>query len=118
MSKEWSSYWPQWYEMMRNRMTVSGVKYGGVPLSDAYPLKVDALKSLQQRLDKYHETHNTELLIDAANFALIEATCPRYPDATFRSTDSDESPGLAKVSGGQEHGAASKSRVAQIRNMK
>lgn len=76
---------------MVNRMGVSHAKYGRV--RDAYPEKVNALDSLRLRLKTYAETGNTEFLIDAANFAMIEFLCPSHPDAHFRATDSQESPG-------------------------
>lgn len=76
---------------MKNRMEVSYHKYG--PLADAYPHKVDAIGSLSERLHKYAETGNTEWLIDVANFAMIEFMHPRHPQAHFKGTDDDASPG-------------------------
>ena len=78
-------------------MTVSYYKYGEV--SVAYPYRVNAMKSLQQRLDKYKETGNTEFLIDAANFAMIEFMHPALPGAHFTPTDSDASPGRTWANG-------------------
>lgn len=78
---------------MRDRMAVSLHKYG--PIKGAYPHKVNALESLRIRLDKYTETGNTEFLIDAANFAMIEFMLPAHPAAHFKATDSNESPGRA-----------------------
>lgn len=78
-------------EGMKNRMYVSFYKYGAV--RDAYPAKADALKSLELRLAKYRETKNTEFLLDAANFAMIEFMCPSIEGAFFQGTDSDQSPG-------------------------
>lgn len=83
---------------MADRMEVSFHKYGAV--ADAYPHKVDALASLQKRIEKYLETRNTEYLIDAANFAMIEFMAPRFRDAEFKPTDSDGSPGRTTVAGG------------------
>jgi len=82
---------------MLNRVGVSFFKYG--KLKDAYPEKVDAIGSLKLRLEKYAETGNTEHLIDAANYAMIEYMHPRRVDAHFKSTDSDGSPGRVKTSG-------------------
>ena len=82
---------------MLNRMSVSYHKYGAV--ADAYPHKVNALASLQQRLDKYAATHNLEFLMDAANFAMIEFMHPSDPNAHFEATDSDASPGRITISG-------------------
>lgn len=87
-----SEYSAAFLQGMLNRMAVSGFKYG--PVADAYPGKVDALASLAQRIEKYLETHNTEFLIDAANFAMIEFMRPQFEDAFFAATDSDQSPGL------------------------
>jgi hypothetical protein len=78
-------------EGMRKRMLMSYYKYGEVAF--AFPNRIDALYCLKERLDKYEETHNTEWLLDVANFAMCEFMFPRYKDAYFRATDSDESPG-------------------------
>ena len=84
---------------MKNRMVVSYYKYG--PVADAYPEKVDAIASLMQRLRLYArgdaakgiKPGNTEYLIDAANFAMIEFMHPRHADAHFEGTDDSGSPG-------------------------
>jgi hypothetical protein len=82
---------------MANRMTVSYFKYGAV--ADGYPTHVDAVSSLTQRLDEYRRTGNTEFLIDAANFAMIEFMHPAVPGAEFHGTDSDQSPGRTTANG-------------------
>jgi hypothetical protein len=87
-STEWSE---KFLQGMIDRMSVSYFKYGAV--ADAYPSKVNALRSLQQRIDKYLDTHNTEYLIDAANFCLIEFMYPSISGASYQATDSDGSPG-------------------------
>ncbi len=76
---------------MRNRMAVSFHKYG--PVKAVFPHKVSALNSLQTRLREYERTGNTEFLIDAANFAMIEFMHPSHKEAHFKGTDSNESPG-------------------------
>ncbi len=92
---------PMFLQGMGNRMTVSFFKYG--PLADAYPTKVSALTSLQTRIAKYLETGNTEFLIDAANFAMIEFMQPSLPGAYFVGTDSDASPGRVSTNGAVTH---------------
>lgn len=82
---------------MLDRMLISFFKYG--PVADAYPDKVNALESLKLRLQKYEETGNTEYLIDASNFAMIEFMRPRHPAAFYKPTDSDQSPGRVWNSG-------------------
>ena len=76
---------------MRKRMAVSFFKYG--PVADGFPSKVDAIATLKRCLEKYAATGNTEYLMDAGNYAMIEFMHPRHPQAHFRATDSDESPG-------------------------
>lgn len=48
---------------------------------------------MTDRLRKYAETGNTEFLVDAANFAMIEFMLPSHPNAFFEGTDDDQSPG-------------------------
>ena len=87
---------------MRSRMAVSFYKYG--PVSNAYPDKVNALDSLRLRLQKYLDTGNSEFLMDAANFAMIEFMYPSHSDAFFQGTDADQSPGrIERCSGEAVH---------------
>ena len=92
---------PEFLQGMANRMSVSYLKYG--PVAKAYPGAVSALDSLRQRLDQYAATGNTEFLIDAANFAMIEFMHPSHPDAYFAATDSDGSPGRVTSDGAVTH---------------
>lgn len=92
-----SEYSQQFLQGMVNRMAVSFFKYGAV--REAYPHKVDALASMEQRLKKYKETGNTEFLLDASNFLMIEFMHPGHPEAHFNATDSDASPGRTTVEG-------------------
>jgi hypothetical protein len=94
-----SEFSEKFVEYMRNRMAVSFHKYG--PVADAYPAKVDAVASLMKRLERYAETGNTEWLVDAANFAMIEFMHPRHENAHFAGTDSDASPGRVSAGGKQ-----------------
>lgn len=89
----------QFIEGMRERMVVSYYKYGKV--ADAFPEKVDAIGSLMQRLREYAKTGNTEYLIDAANFAMIEFMLPRHAQAHFKPTDDSGSPGRIALKTGR-----------------
>ena len=83
---------------MANRMTVSYHKYGRV--KDGYADgSVSAVKSLEQRLEKYLETGNTEYLMDVANFAMIEYMFPQVEGAHFSPSDSKDSPGRIRHDG-------------------
>lgn len=86
---------------MKHRMVVSFYKYG--PISEGFPDKVNAITSLTDRLRKYAETGNTEFLMDAANFAMIEFMLPAHPNAFFEGTDADQSPGRRSKRGVVDH---------------
>ena len=81
---------------MKARMLTSHYKYFPKygPLSASYPAKIDSLATAEQRIGLYEETGNTEWLVDAANQLMIEFMLPGHPNAHFRATDSNESPGL------------------------
>lgn len=80
-------------QRMRNAIETSHYKYGW--LSDTYPELAQAVKCIKERLDLYLETHNTDYLVDVANFAMIEFKYPSFKDSAYNHTDSDKSPGLA-----------------------
>lgn len=82
---------------MLDRMSVSYAKYGKV--SDAYPNDVNALDSMKRRIEKYSYDGNTEWLIDAANFLMIEFMYPSHENAHYKPTSNEESPGRVWNSG-------------------
>ncbi len=92
-----SEFSHQFVEYMKNRMFISFNKYG--PVADGFPHKVNAIESLHLRLKKYEETGNTEYLVDAANFAMIEFMHPKHKNAHFEGTDNAGSPGRVTTEG-------------------
>lgn len=78
---------------MKNAIEMSHYKYGW--MSQTYPELAQAYKCIQERLELYLKTHNTEYLVDVANFAMIEFMHPSFTDSKYQPTDSDKSPGLA-----------------------
>jgi hypothetical protein len=85
---------PIFAKQMEARMRTSLHKYGRVKDSRA---TVDFIKSLEERLEMYKQTHNTENLIDVANFAMMEYEIPAFSDAYFRAQSSQESPGRIEL---------------------
>jgi hypothetical protein len=73
---------------MARSMGVSFHKYGKV--KDAFPHKVNAIKSLEDRLRLYTETGNRDYLVDVANFAMIEAMRPSHTQSHYKPTDGGE----------------------------
>jgi hypothetical protein len=86
-----TEYSSQFVQGMVNAMGVSFFKYGAV--ANAYPINVNALDSLQKRIERYLATGNIEYLIDVANFAMIEFMHPSVEGAFYQPTDADGSPG-------------------------
>lgn len=82
---------------MLDRMAVSYFKYG--PVTPEAIAKCDMRATTQLRFDRYHDDHNTEWLMDVANFAMIEFMCPSYADSHFRATEGAESPGVVAADG-------------------
>lgn len=83
---------------MVSAMMVSYHKYGRV--ADAYPLKFSASDDVRARMAKYRETGNKHFLVDAANFAMIEAMHPGRKDgANWGTNDAADSPGRTTASG-------------------
>ena len=78
---------------MKNAIETSHYKYGW--MSKTYPELAQAYKCIAERLEAYEKTHNTEYLIDIANFAMIEFMYPAFPDAKYTPTDDNKSVGLA-----------------------
>ena len=78
---------------MKNAILTSHYKYGY--MSETYPELAQAYKCIKERLELYEKTHNTEYLVDIANFAMIEFKHPAFDDAKYTPTDSNQSPGLA-----------------------
>ena len=87
------SYSEKFIEGMKNRITTSHYKYGRA--DKTYPELAQALKCAKERLEEYERTKNTEYLIDAANFCMLEFIYPCLENAHFEPTDSDRSIGLA-----------------------
>lgn len=88
-----SEFDPRFVQGMIARMEMSFIKYG--PVAAGFPHKLDALATLGMKLDEYRATGNTEKLMDAANYLLIEFMRPRHPDAHFKPTDSRDTNGRA-----------------------
>lgn len=92
-----SEFDPEFVARMMAAMMVSFHKYGRV--AEAYPLKFDAASDVRARMAKYRQTGNKHFLVDAANFAMIEAMHPARADATWGSNDAVDSPGRTTASG-------------------
>lgn len=87
---------PDFVVRMMSAMMVSFHKYGRV--ADAYPLKFSAADDVRARMAKYRATGNKYYLVDAANFAMIEALHPGRA-AEWGENGAADSPGRTTASG-------------------
>lgn len=89
LQKEYSTYFD---ELRKNAIAVSYHKYG--PSKDNFKKgMVDAIGSLKLNLEKFEATHNTEYLVDVANYAMFRFMYPQGNES-YRPTDSDQSAGV------------------------
>lgn len=70
---------------MLNRMAMSYTKYGKV--KDGFPQRVNALDTMKLKFQEFLREGNTEKLIDAANYLMIEFMHPKSPHAHYTPTD-------------------------------
>jgi len=87
---------PDFVVRMMAAMMVSFHKYGLV--AKAYPLKFNAADDVRARMAKYRQTGNKHYLVDAANFAMIEAMHPGRA-SEWGENDAADSPGRTTASG-------------------
>lgn len=88
LSTEYSEKFDQ---LRQSRVYVSFYKYGSARDNFASG-RVDAIGSLELCLEKFKKTHNTEYLLDVANYAMFRYMFP-LPGEYFKATDSSESAG-------------------------
>lgn len=77
---------PEFWELMKNRMKVSGHKYGRISKKYQNCEWYDMLKNIKYRVGLYEKTGNTEYLVDVANFCMIEWMAMA---GKFKATDDD-----------------------------
>lgn len=83
-----SEYSQLFDNIRKNMMVMSFYKYGAVSENYKTENTIDAIGSLEKRLQKYKDTGNTEFLADIANFAMIEFMYPQHEKAHYTPTDS------------------------------
>lgn len=56
----------------------------------AREIKFDYIEALKNKIKRYEETHNLELLVDIRNYAMLEFRKPKYADAYYENEDDTE----------------------------
>ena len=84
-------YSAQFDKERQNRIEVSYYKYG--PARDNFGSgRVDAIKTAELCIEAFKKDHNTEHIIDAANYLMFRYMYP-LPGEFFKATDSSGSVG-------------------------
>lgn len=88
LTREYST---QFDKERQNRIEISYYKYG--PARDNFGSgRVDAIKTAELCIEAFKKDHNTEHLIDAANYLMFRYMYP-LPGEFFKATDSSGSVG-------------------------
>ena len=82
---EWS---PEFEQLCRNRLAVGGYRYSR--MNDPEEGHFEWVQAIIDRATLYQETGNDELLIDVANFAMVEFLKGRHPKKHFTSMEDVE----------------------------
>jgi hypothetical protein len=99
IDKEYSS---QFDRERRNRVEVSYYKYGSA--RDNFGSgRVDAIATAEKCIEAFKKDHNTEHLVDAANYLMFRYMYP-MPGEFFKATDSSGSVGTVGTPINMERG--------------
>jgi hypothetical protein len=66
-------------------MIIGAFRYGLLTNPDKW--KFDLMGGLRKHLANYESTGNTESLVDAANYLMLEFIHPSHPEARFKAMD-------------------------------
>ncbi len=78
--------WCEEFEQARRyRMVMGALRYGLI--CEPKKWKYDLMAGLRQKLEYYRNTGNTEALVDAANYLMLEFMHPSHPEAHFQGED-------------------------------
>lgn len=90
-----TEYSERFDDIRKKMMIMSYYKYGKLSTNYKNEKCINAIGSLEKRLQAYKETGNTEFLADIANFAMIEFMFPQHEKAHYKPTDS----GVCEIDG-------------------
>ena len=86
-----SEYSTKFDELRKNRVAVSSIKYGPAKRNFGEG-RVDAIATAERCIEAFKKDHNTEHLVDAANYLMFRFMYP-LPGEAFAGTDSHQSVG-------------------------
>lgn len=80
-----SEWCPEFEELMRNRLIMGAIRYG--KLCEQGKPTYERAKTMAKKVALYVETKNKEVLVDLANYAMIEFIEPTEEGTFFSATD-------------------------------
>lgn len=86
-----SDYNTEFDRLRKNRVEVSSIKYGPARKNFGEG-RVDAIATAELCIEAFKKDHNTEHLVDAANYLMFRFSFP-MPEEFFKATDSSGSVG-------------------------
>ena len=86
-----NEYSERFDELRKNRIDVSFFKYGPAKKNFGEG-RVDAVKTAELCIDAFKKDHNTEHLVDAANYLMFRFMYP-FPGEDFKATEANASVG-------------------------
>lgn len=86
-----SDYNTEFDRLVKNRVEVSSIKYGPARKNFGEG-RVDAIATAELCIEAFKKDHNTEHLVDAANYLMFRFSFP-MPEEFFKATDSSGSVG-------------------------
>lgn len=75
---------PRFRELAEARMAMGALRYGRMADKKSPTRLVPAMRA---KLEEYFQTGNTELLVDVANYAMLEFEFGDHPKKHFRALD-------------------------------
>jgi hypothetical protein len=79
---EWS---PRFESLQRNRLLMGALRYG--PIKQPGKRRYDRVGRMKECIAEFEATGNLELLVDVANYCLLEFEDSNHPKAHFEAVD-------------------------------
>jgi hypothetical protein len=57
---------------------------------NVFEVRHDFIQAMKNKIKRYEETHNLELLVDVRNYAMLEFRKPKFADAYYENEDDTE----------------------------
>jgi hypothetical protein len=87
-----SEWVPEFDVLAKGKMVLAAFRYGLLAKNNAY----DFIEAMKNKIRRYEETHNLELMVDVRNYAMLEFKKPKFSDSYYNNEDDTEHAPLKK----------------------